>query len=491
MRPKVQATYISNGFKKCIVVTSELNPNSLHVSEFDMNSKRKTFQVAEARYGAFEILKRVEEGAYADRLLDTFMERNPGIDPREKGLLTELVYGILRLRGRLDFALRLFSRQPLTRLEADALLLLRLGAYQLLELDRIPAHAAVSATVELSHKVGMGRIAGLVNGTLRTLDRERAAIVWPTPENPRAYLQHVCSLPGWLVKVLLRQFQNDESRALAEALAKPAPLSLRANTLKTNRETFLDVLTSAGHIARSCHYAPEGIILEKRAPQTLPGDRDGWYQVQDEASMLIAHLLEAKPGEKVLDACAAPGGKTTHIAALTDNKSRILAIDKHLQRVELIRQGAERLGCHGIETLCWDLTETPESVERESFDRILVDAPCSGLGVLRRNPEIRWSRRPADIQKLSALQQTILAHVAPLLRPGGHLLYSVCTFTTAETDAVVQNFLASHPAFLQEDLRTFLPESWTGLATSNGCLRTFPHLHHGMDAFFAARFVKT
>jgi 16S rRNA (cytosine967-C5)-methyltransferase len=444
----------------------------------------------DARHGAYEILKRVEEGGYADHLLDRYLERNPGMDPRERGLLTELVYGILRLRGRLDFALGNFSRQELQRLEPGALRLLRLGAYQLLELDRIPAHAAVHATVELAHQVGMGRVAGLVNGTLRTLQRERANIDWPTPDKLRDYLQHVCSLPNWLAKELLRQFPNAESKALAEALTQAAPQTLRTNTLKTDRATLLAELGEAGHSARPCHYAPEGIIVEKRAPHPLPGDREGWYQVQDEASMLMAHLLDAQPGEKVLDACAAPGGKTTHVAALTNNQAHILALEKYPQRVELINQGAKRIGCQGIEARRWDLTEKPEFIEQESFDRILVDAPCSGLGVLRRNPESRWSRRPADIKALVELQRTILKQVAPLLRSGGHLLYSVCTFTAAETDATVHNFLASHPEFVQEDFRPLLPKEWQELTTETGSVRTLPHHHDRMDAFFAARFVK-
>ena len=207
--------------------------------------------------------------------------------------------------------------------------------------------------------------------------------------------------------------------------------------------------------------------------------------------MLIAHLLDAQPGDKVLDACAAPGGKTTHIAALTDNQTHILALDKHSRRVELIYQGAERLGCQGIETRTWDLTEEPGFLEHESFDRILVDAPCSGLGVLRRNPESRWSRQPSDIGELAALQQTILRQVAPLLRSGGHLLYSVCTFTAAETDVVVKDFLASHPDFVQEDFQALLPAEWTELTTDTGSVRTLPHHHDGMDAFFVVRFVKS
>lgn len=444
----------------------------------------------DARYGAFDILLRVEQGGYADRLLDTYLQRHPTMDTRERGLLTELVYGILRLRGRLDFALALFSRQPLQRLEPGALRLLRLGAYQLLELDRIPPHAAVHATVELAHQVGLGRVAGLVNGTLRTLERERGTITWPTPDNLREYLQHVCSLPGWLSRELLRRFPNTESRALAEALTEAAPQTLRTNTLKITRESLLAALADAGHSARACRYAPEGVIVEKRATQAFPGDLAGWYQVQDEASILIAHLLDTQAGDAVLDACAAPGGKTTHVAALTGNQCRILACDKHPQRVEMINQGAGRIGCQGIEARCWDFTETPDFLEPESFDRILVDAPCSGLGVLRRNPESRWSRQASDIPVLAKLQQTILNQVAPLLRPGGRLLYSVCTFTTAETDAVVKDFLTSHPGFIQEDFRTLLPADWLELVADSGCIRTLPHHHDGMDAFFAARFIK-
>jgi 16S rRNA (cytosine967-C5)-methyltransferase len=207
--------------------------------------------------------------------------------------------------------------------------------------------------------------------------------------------------------------------------------------------------------------------------------------------MLVTHLLGARPGDRLLDACAAPGGKTTHLAALTGNQARILAIDKHAQRVELIRRGADRLGCRGIEARCWDLTDAPDFLEPGSFDRILVDAPCSGLGVLRRNPESRWNRRPADIQELAALQRQILAQVAPLLRSGGHLVYSVCTFTGAETDDVVKDFLARHPAFIEEDLRTLLPAGWLELATGTGRVRTLPHLHDDMDAFFVARFIKS
>jgi len=441
----------------------------------------------DARSGAYEILSRVEEGGYADLLLDAWLARHPGFDPRERGLLTELVYGVLRLRGRLDFALSGFCKQKLERLEPGALRLLRLGAYQLLELDRVPARAAVHASVELAKQAGLERVAGLVNGVLRALDRGRNDIEWPTTETPRPYLVHVCSLPGWLAKELMRQLPNAEAVAFGEALAQPAPYTLRVNTLKTERDVYLRQLADSGHVARPCRYAPEGVVIEQRGEGPLPGDAEGLYQVQDQASMLIAHLLGARAGEMLLDACSAPGGKTTHLAALTENGSSIFALDKHEQRVGLVKRGAQRLGATTIDARAWDLTEQPEFIAPQSLDRVLLDAPCSGLGVLRRNPESRWTRSAADVKELAGLQRQLLGNVAPLLKSGGTLLYSVCTFSAAETDAVVDNFLAGHSEFERDDLHAYLPEAWHELLTAQGTLRSYPHRHDGMDAFYAAR----
>ncbi len=441
------------------------------------------------RRAAYEILLRVDEGAYADLVLDSTLTRSQ-LDSRDRGLVTELVYGVLRLRGRIDFALEQFCARQLKRLQPEVLRLLRLGAYQLLELDRVPAHAAVNSTVELAREVKLEKAAGLINGVLRSLERGKAQIDWPAPENIRRYLQHVCSMPVWLTKEVMRILPNAEARALGEALAAAAPQSLRANTLKIERGPLLEALSEAGHQARPCGYAPDGIVLEQRGEARLPGDLEGWYQVQDEASMLIALLLDARPGQRILDGCAAPGGKTTHLAALTGNQSEIIALDKHPQRVELIRQGAQRLGCTCIEARDWDLTAPADFLAPQSFDRVLLDAPCSGLGVLRRNPESRWNKSAVNIRELAALQPVLLANVAPLVRPGGKLLYSVCTFTAQETDEVVSRFLAENPQFALEDLRSHVPPGWTELLTESGCLRTFPHRHAGMDAFFAARFVR-
>ncbi|WP_020674636.1 16S rRNA (cytosine(967)-C(5))-methyltransferase RsmB [Geopsychrobacter electrodiphilus] len=441
----------------------------------------------DARRAAFEVLQKVELGAYSDLALDTLLKRNRGTDPRDRALLTELVYGILRLRGRLDFALAQVSRQPFARLESAAQQLLRIGAYQLLELERIPVRAAVNETVELARKLDLERLAGLVNGTLRELDRKRDQLNWPPPEKVREYLEQVCSLPKWLAREIMSQLPNEGARSFGEALSQAAPMSLRINGLKTDAAGFKAALDGAGFQYRECGFAPEGLIIEQRGPGGIPGDEEGWYQVQDEASMLIAHLLDPQPGEKILDACAAPGGKTTHIAALTGNRARILALEKHPQRVRLLEQGAARNGCTCIEARQYDLEEFPDFLEIDSFDRVLVDAPCSGLGVLRRNPESRWTRQAAELKVLAELQLKILFNVAPLVKRGGILLYSVCTFSRAETTGVIETFLENHREFDLESFGGQVSDHWQALLDPSGALRSFPHQHDGMDAFFAVK----
>ncbi len=441
---------------------------------------------ASPRRLAYDILERVAEGAYADMVLDAALNRSV-LDDRDRRLVTELVYGVLRLQGRIDFALTPFCSRPLHRLQPGMLWVLRLGAYQLLELDRIPSHAAVSASVDLAREVGFDKGTGLINGVLRALDRGRGEIPWPTPDQIKPYLQHVCSMPVWLTKEIMRQLPNVEAIALAESLTQSAPMTLRVNTLKTDYDSFETAMREAGHQVKRCTYVSESMTLEQRGEQPIPGNEEGLYQVQDEASSLIAHLLDAQPGHKILDACAAPGGKTTALAALTNNQADITALDKYPQRVDLIKQGAKRLGCSSVSAELCDLTDLPELLVEESFDRVLLDAPCSGLGVLRRNPEGRWNKGPANLKELAALQQQLLHNVASLVKPGGKLLYSLCTFSYKESDEVVAQFLQEHPGFELEDLREYYPD-WLELMTEQGILRTYPHRHGGMDAFFAARF---
>lgn len=468
------------------MATSSLQGESPLALETTLN-----LNIAEPRKIALDVLLRVDAGAFSDLALDSALTALPQLEPRDRGLATELVYGTLRQRGRLDFALRRCCRQPLAKLEAKVLWLLRLGAYQILCLDRVPDRAAVHTTVELARREKLERATGFINGILRALGRQREEIPWPdAAADPAGHLEYALSLPSWLARRWLAELGPQEAIALAGALLSPAPFALRVNTTKISRHDYLQALQQAGHEGVPTHYAPEGVVLTVRGSTPLPGGSEGWYQVQDEASMLIAHLLAPQPQETILDACAAPGGKTTHIAALTGNTGRLLALDLHPQRVDLIVEGARRLGAKGVETRPWDLTTPPGFLAPASFDRVLLDAPCSGLGVLRRNPEIRWRRGAADLPLLAALQRTLLGNVAPLVRPGGTLLYSVCTLTPEETTAVIDDFLTAHPEFMPCDLHQSVPVAWHPLLDDQGRLRTFPHRHGGMDAFFAVRLDK-
>lgn len=439
---------------------------------------------------AFDILERVQGGGFADRTLDAALQRYPQLDPRDRGLATELVYGVLRQQGRLDYALARFCKQPLAKLENRVLFLLRLGAYQILCLDRVPDSAAVDTTVQLTRQLKLERATGFVNGILRALARGRDQLSWPKADrDPLGHLQHTLSLPQWLAQRWLQELGGEEARQLAGSLLEPAPFSVRVNTLKTDRASFLAALTGAGHHGEATRFAPEGVIIRERSQAPLPGDAEGLYQVQDEASMLIAHLLAPQPGERLLDACAAPGGKTTHLAALTGNRATITALDLYPQRTRLVEQGAARLGCAGITARTWDLTLPPPFLPPESCDGVLVDAPCSGLGVLRRNPEARWRLQPADIVVLAERQAMILKQAAALVKPGGRLLYAVCTVTPEETDRQVADFLARHPDFRLQSLADTVPEHWRDLLDEQGCLRSWPH-RFGLDGFFAARLLR-
>lgn len=456
-----------------------------------MTPSPRPAEIAEPRRLAFDILIRVAGGGYADRTLDAAFRRHPQLDPRDRGLATELVYGVLRQQGCLDFALAAFCSQPLAKLEERVLILLRLGAYQLLCLDRVPDAAAVNTTVNLARQLKLERASGFLNGVLRSLARGREQIAWPELASaPSAYLQQVLSLPAWLAGRWLTELGTVEAAALAGTLLQSAPFTVRVNTLKTSREAFLTALSAAGHRGEPTAFAPEGVIIRERGPAPLPGDAEGWYQVQDEASMLVAHLLTPVPGERLLDTCAAPGGKTTHLAALTGNRAAITALDLHPQRVRLIEQGAARLGCTGITARAWDLTTIPRFLPPASFDGVLVDAPCSGLGVLRRNPEARWRLQPADVVVLAERQAMLLHQAAALVKPGGRLLYAVCTLTPEETDRQVADFLARHRDFRVESLTGLVPAAWRELLDDAGCLRTWPH-RHGLDGFFAARLVRS
>lgn len=450
---------------------------------------------ANPRLAAFEILLRIEkERSYADILIDRELSAGELMGP-DRGLLTELVYGVLRRRGTLDHIINQFSRQKVEKLERIVLILLRLGLYQALFLDRIPVSAAVNETVKLA-KVLAPRAAGFINAVLRRADREKDEIRYPDRQSdPVGYLSARHSHPHWIIARWVDQVGPEEADSLARAMSGSPPLTLRANTLRITRDALIARLAAEGASAGATVFSPDGLNITTRTPLAgLPGFREGFFTIQDESSQLAAIFLAPLPGERVLDLCAAPGGKTTHLAQLMENRGAILACDTARRKLALIEENAARLGITIITTFHLDATRpVPDESGRDpltadQFDRVLVDAPCSGLGVLRRNPEGKWWKTPADIAELASRQKAILLNAAGFLKDGGTLLYATCSTAPEENEEVIADFLSKRPDFVLEDLRGLFPV-YADLFTNEGFFRSWPH-RHGMDGFFAARLRK-
>jgi len=441
------------------------------------------------RSAAFEILLRIDkERSYADILIDR--ELSSGfLQGPDRGLLTELVYGVLRRQGTLDYIINRFSKQKSDRLERSVLVLLRIGLYQIFYLDRVPVSAAVNETVKLA-KVLAPRASGFVNAVLRSADRERDDIAYPDKEkDPVGYLSTFYSHPSWLVAGWIGQLGFAEAESLAKAMAEPPPLTIRTNTLKTSREELMERLASEGVQCEATRFSPLGVrIITAGSVARLQSFRDGLFTVQDESSQLAVMFLSPEPGEKVLDACAAPGGKATHMAQLMGNSGEIIACDVIGRKLRLIGENAARLGISCIKTVPLDTASPLNSIKDPSFQRILLDAPCSGLGVIRRNPEGKWWKTAADVAELVRGQKTILENLAGYLKRGGILLYATCSTTREENEAVIDDFLSRHSDFVLEDLRILFP-AYGELFTEQGCFRGWPH-RQGMDGFFAARLKK-
>lgn len=437
------------------------------------------------RLAAYLALERLSNSdLHADDLIDQQLSRGQLLGP-DRGLFSELVFGVLRHQATLDHYLAQLVDQPLPKLQLPVLLLLRLGLYQLRYLDRVPSHAAVHESVELAKRL-CPKASGLVNGVLRAAQRRSDSLTLPDRDaNPAAWLAAAYSLPDWLAAQWLQQFPLEEATALAAASLNPPLLTLRTNTLRSTRQELLALFAAQGIAAEPCRYVPEGIqLLERCFVPDLPGFGEGLFAVQDQASQLVAHLLGPQPGETVLDVCAAPGGKATHLAQLMHDQGRLVATDLNQRKVRKIEQNAGRLGNGCLQAEVADALQ-PGYQQGRQFDRILLDAPCSGLGVIRRNPEAKWRLQPADFTRFTERQRQLLQQVAPLVRPGGVLVYATCSTSPQEDEAVVEEFLSCHPQFVIENGAQVLP-AWGELFTPAGNLRTWPH-RQGCDGFFSAR----
>ncbi len=397
-----------------------------------------------ARGAALELLGRVlDEGAYTNIAVNQFL-RCRALSAPERRLLTELVYGTVKALGTLDWYLRQCVARPLANIDRPVLHILRLSLYQLLYLDRIPPSAACNEAVKLARAVSHEGAAKFVNGVLRGFLRRRAGLAFPR-EDEAAYLALAFCHPRWLIQKWLQEYGREETEALCRFNNSAAPVSLRANTLVTSRDKLLAELRLLGAEAAASEWSPCGIVCRglpalEKVFASLPGA----FYVQDESSMLAAQVLDPRPGETVIDLCSAPGGKATHLAQLMENRGVIHAGDIYAHKLRLIEENAKRLGIGIIRPCLCDAT-VPGAAWLNAADRVLVDAPCSGLGVLRRRAEARWRRERDSMKEFPPLQLQILTNAAACVKKGGRLVYSTCTIEQAENHYLVREFLAANP----------------------------------------------
>ena len=400
------------------------------------------------RLVAWRVLEAVGDGAYADLALERELKRQP-LPPRDRALATELAYGAIRQRRQLDAWLDRYGKVPAAKQPPRLRWLLHIALQQLLFADRVPSSAAVSTAVELAKRQRLAKLAPVVNGLLRAVVRAlEAGDSLPLPTEPKQRLALEQSLPDWLVNELWQCIGPERTTALAQAANRIPSLDLRVNPLRTTLEQQLQALAAAGIEAQAIADLPQGISLMGRPGSLtqLPGFAEGHWCVQDRAAQRIAPLLDPQPGQRVLDACAAPGGKATHLAELMADQGEVLALDRAPARLEQVQANAERLGLRCIHTEAADATAL-EAFEPEGFDRVLLDVPCSGLGTLARHVDARWSLKPAAIGQLSVLQNQLLEQGARLVRPGGRLVYATCTVHPAENRQLVDAFLGRHSSW--------------------------------------------
>lgn len=427
-----------------------------------------------------------QKQAYTDIALDRVLT-SAAISQLDRGLVCELVYGVVRRQRTLDALIDSLGKKKARQQPPNLRIILQLGLYQLRYVDRIPASAAVNTSVELAKANGLTKLAGVVNGLLRTYIRKRdqtEALLFSNDIIER--LGKLYSFPDWIIATWLEQLSVAETEQLATWFNQPPKIDLRVNILQTTVAKVADALTAAGISVSPIDHLPQALRLNTSAGaiETLPGYQEGWWIVQDSSAQLVTHLLAPQPGETIIDACAAPGGKTTHIAELMGDKGYVIACDRNLKRLQKVQANAQRLQLRSIQICQGDsrqLTELPLA------DRVLVDAPCSGLGTLHKRPDIRWRQNKSTIEELSAIQRELLKQAATWIKPGGVLVYATCTINPQENEKVIQSFLATHPEW--KIAFPVIGDLWSQFINPEGWIKVYPH-RYDMDGFFIVKLQK-
>jgi 16S rRNA (cytosine967-C5)-methyltransferase len=444
--------------------------------------------VTTARTISLDILNTLDQGNNTlDNILDEVLSLHAFFSKKDRALLQAVVYGVLRWQARLDWIIAHFSAAPLKRIDPKVMNILRLGLFQIIYLDRIPVSAAVNTSVEMAKSVKRPHVVRFVNGLLRNAAKNYQQVSYPDANrDPVSALATQKSFPEWLVKRWLNRFGLENAGLLCDAVNTIPPVTIRCNTLKTDRNTVLKCVEKDVERAECTPYSPVGVFLSnpKRSIPKIKAFENGMFQVQDEAAQLVTFLLHPRPGETVLDACAGLGGKTGHIAQMMENRGTLIAMDSNENKLLRLLSEMHRLGISSVTTRVHDLNDPTDDKSKRKFDRILLDAPCSGLGVLRRNPDAKWRTKESDLIRQSKRQAIFLDNLAHLVKPNGILVYCVCSTEPEENEAVVKGFLNTHRNFAIEHKPEGLPDKARSLLTGNGYLKSFPHFHN-MDGFFA------
>lgn len=434
-----------------------------------------------AREVALAALNNVDRNqAYSGLVLQAEARKN-ALTPREQRLVWKLVYGVITYRLSLDYALNQFCKRDVGRLSPSLRNILRLACYQLIYLDRIPDFAAVHQAVSMARRISGQKMAGFVNGVLRNVVRSRDDLFNDLPYTPEGIaIRH--SHPLWMVEKWIERWGTDFAAQLCQANNLAAPMTIRVNTEKISVEDYAALAVDKGLNPVRGRFSSQALVFPSGTSfSDLPGFSQGFFIVQGEASMLVADCLSLNSGQSAIDMCSAPGGKATHIASIV-RPGRVIACDLHESRIGLIRTNASRLGLENIEAFQADAVQLPRLIG-ERFDRVLVDAPCTGLGVIRKKPDIKWTRKQEDIGTLAALQRKLLFSGCELLKPGGILVYSTCTLVKEENQDIIHSVLAE-----REDIEPEVLIS-PGLQDKDGFIRTFPH-RDDLDGFFIAKLKK-
>lgn len=443
-------------------------------------------KIGNAREAAIVIVNKVlREKAYSNIAMKQVLEQS-NLSRVDKALVTEIVNGTLKNLIKLDYIAGQFVKMN-KKLDHAIEDILRTGIYQILYLDRIPDSAVCNEGSNLARKYSNEGAVKFVNGVLRNVSRNKENIQFPDKaKHPVNYLSVVYSHPAWIVEKWLSDFGFEFTEQLLNANNQVPSFTIRVNKLKTDKESLVKILEQEGIEYSHGIYNKEALYIKgTSAIENKPSFQQGYYQIQDESSMLAGHVLSPKAGDLIIDVCSAPGGKATHAAELMDNKGRIIARDIFEHKLELIKQSCKRLGITIIETELFNAKELDHKFIGKA-DKVLVDAPCSGLGVLRRKPDLKWKKVPDDFEALAKLQQQILSKAAEYVKPGGVLLYSTCTINKSENIKVVEAFLKSREDFYMEDLGQFLPLNLEAHTKDKGYIEIFPNIH-GIDGFFIAR----